>query len=151
MWTVDLQCRRLGETDKWDGCFVFRRIADFDFLVIALMRLRRAAVLAGTIDIIRATIGEALGNFDSAVPQLKRCRDVAEHIDDYAVDRGKDRSIGRTGLEVFVLEDTGGTVTWLGNALNATVARSAAKQLFDAIKGASGAFPSIAYPPLEDA
>jgi hypothetical protein len=43
---------------------------DFDSLVVALMRLRRAAVLAGIVPEITDPVTTALGEFDSALPNL---------------------------------------------------------------------------------
>jgi hypothetical protein len=45
-WSVHLQYRRLESSDPEDAAFVLRRWADFDFMIVALIRLRRAAQLA---------------------------------------------------------------------------------------------------------
>ena len=59
-------------------------------------------------------------------------RDVAEHIDDYAIDSGKDRSISRKSLEVA--SSDGETWQWLGFEIDASKALSASIALFGAVK-----------------
>lgn len=86
LWTVDLQRRRINSDVPEDNKFILRRWSDFDFLVVALIRLRRAAQLAAKVPQIRAKMDAALKKFDVALPHLKKMRDVAEHIDDYALD-----------------------------------------------------------------
>jgi hypothetical protein len=67
-------------------------------------------------------------------------RDVAEHIDDYAIDQGRQRSIPRQALEVSFLRDGGSTLEWLGCRLNTHEALQASQRLFQAIKDAEVAF-----------
>ncbi|WP_144007161.1 hypothetical protein [Pelomonas sp. KK5] len=140
VWSVDLQCRRLRSTEPEDEVFLFRKWADFGFLVVALTRLRRAASLAAELPEIRLLVQPALRQFDLSVPDLKRMRDVAEHIDDYALDRGRSRSVARNSLEVSSLNDDGPTLEWLEARLNAEEALHAAQRLFRAIQEASSAF-----------
>jgi hypothetical protein len=141
MFAVDLQVRRLQSAEPEDGRFVFREWFDFDSLVVALTRLRRAAVLAANIPEIEPPMKGALKEFDSSLPALKRLRDVAEHFDDYAVDKGRNRAVGRKDLEVSDIDLDGPTLSWLGVQLNASAARDAAAQLFSAIRAAASTFP----------
>lgn len=120
--------------------FVFRRWSDFDFLIVTLTRLRRAAKLAATVPEIKAMLLIALNEFDLALPNLKKLRDVAEHIDDYALDNGRERSISRKALEVSFISLDGPTLEWLGHQLNAQDALHAAQKLFQAIQDASSVF-----------
>jgi hypothetical protein len=91
MWSIELQCRRLEAVEPEDGEFVLRKWADFDFLIVALTRLRRATRLAARIPQLQASLGTALVQFDKALPDLKKMRDVSEHIDDYAIDQGRQK------------------------------------------------------------
>jgi hypothetical protein len=141
---IDLQCRRLSSSEPEDSVFIFRKWADFDFLTVALTRLRRAAKLAAGIPELQVSLGAALAEFDAALPHLKRMRDVAEHIDDYAVDRGRERSIARQSLEVSFMSNDDSTIEWLGARLNSQEALKASQRLFEAIKEASRAFTSRA-------
>ena len=92
--------RGLKTSEPEDGEFIFRRWADFHFLIVALTRLRRATTLAAKVPTLTSAMQNALTNFDAALPTLKKMRDIAEHFDDYATDRGRDSSISRGTLEV---------------------------------------------------
>ena len=83
----------LHSIEPEDSAFVFRKWADFGFLIVALTRLRRAASLAANLPEAKSVLGKALKEFDASLPDLKRMRDVAEHIDDYAIDQGRQRSV----------------------------------------------------------
>jgi murein L,D-transpeptidase YcbB/YkuD len=138
VWTIVLQHRRLRTREPEDGEFLFRRWADFQFLIVALTRLRRAGVLATKVPVIEKDIRAALHEFDVALPDLKKMRDIAEHFDDYAVDEGRNRQVSRKSLEVGVIGET--TFQWLGSELNADVALNASRRLFNAIQVAQSAF-----------
>jgi hypothetical protein len=139
VWTALLQRRRLSGHEPEDDDFLFRRWADFQFFIVALTRVRRAAALAAKIPIISNDIERGIQEFDAALPMLKNMRDVAEHFDDYALDRGRLKSVSRKGLEVGVVSDT--IFQWLGYELNADVALKAAQRLFQRIKLAQASFP----------
>jgi hypothetical protein len=132
LWTIDLQRRRLNSDEPDDDQFVLRKWSDFHFLVVALTRLRRAVALAAKCPRLIGQIGTALETFDAALPHLKKMRDVAEHIDDYAVDDGKDRSVSRKSLEVGSC--AGATWQWLGFYTDVDHALSASITLFEALK-----------------
>jgi hypothetical protein len=141
VWTVALQRRRLRTDEPEDGEFVFRRWEDFQFLIVALTRLRRAAVLAATVQLIRSDILAALAEFDVTLPMLTKMRNVAEHFDDYAVDKGRDRSVRRGSLEVGAFGEI--EFDWLGHVINADVALKAARQLFQTIVRVQSSFPKF--------
>lgn len=134
MWTVALQRRRLKTDEPEDAEFLFRRWADFQFLIIALTRLRRAALLAAKVPALIKAMQDALTNFDAALPKLKRMRDIAEHFDDYALEKGRDSGVSRDSLEVGVIGNS--VFQWLGHELNADAAVSAAHQLFNDVQQA---------------
>jgi len=142
LWAIDLQCRRLRSSEPEDTAFVFRKFIDFEFLIVSLTRFRRAIKLASNIPEIKLTIISALIEFDSTLPQLKKLRDVAEHIDDYAIDKGRDSSIERKQLEVSCLGEGENDVTlsWLGHEINIGDALRASNNLFDVIKNVSIVF-----------
>ena len=79
----------------------------------------------------------AIEEFDSTLPGLKRFRNVAEHIDDYALDRGREQSVCRRSLEVASFDAEGPTLHWLGFFLNARQALQASEHLFAAIQDGS--------------
>lgn len=132
MWTVSLQSRRLKTSEPEDEEFIFRRWSDFHFLIVALTRLRRAATLATKIQRIESNIKDALKEFDLELPNLKTMRDVAEHIDDYAVDSGINKDISRKSLEVSKYNST--KFEQLGFQLDTEDAIKASHKLFNAIR-----------------
>lgn len=137
VWTIALQVRRLRSKEPEDGDFHFRKWADFQFLIVALTRLRRAAVLAGKVPTINRDIQSSIQQFDTALPKLKDMRNIAEHFDAYAMEEGKmsgQDGISRRGLEVGVISDT--SFQWFGHTLNSDTAMKAADKLFEAIKRA---------------
>jgi hypothetical protein len=141
MWKVALQRRRIETAEPQDNDFLFRRWADFDFLIVSLSRLRRAACLAATIPELQSQISLALAAFDADLPGLNSMRNVAEHVDDYALDRGRKKSVARQGLEVSTLTDDGITLHWLGHSLNADDAIRAGQALFKSIQDALPSVP----------
>jgi hypothetical protein len=42
-----------------------------------------------------------------------------EHIDDYALDEGRKKSVARQSLETTMIKPEGPTLRWLGTTLNA--------------------------------
>lgn len=140
VWTIHLQCRRLTSVEPEDSDFLFRKWADFEFLVVALSRLRRAAALAARVPEIASRLTSAIARFDSSLPHLKTMRDVAEHFDDYALDRGRKSEIHRQQLEVSGMSMDGATLEWLGGSLNIEQASAASDSLFAEIKEAASAF-----------
>ena len=139
MHSVALQVRRLRSAEPEDVTFIFRKWSDFDFLVVSLMRLRRSVQLACELSQVKPALESALHEFDERLPGLKQARDVAEHVDDYALDRGHRKSISRFGLETSSLNARGPTLTWLGARVNANVALRAAERLFLAMQTAKNA------------
>lgn len=133
---VALQRRRLQSDAPEDEAFIFRRWADFQFLIVSLRRLRRAGVLATKPEASRPTIKRAIGAFDEALPHLHKMRNVGEHVDEYAIEKGHDRSVSRRALQVGRFDST--TLEWLGGDLNADDALVAAESLYRAIKDALG-------------
>jgi len=104
--------------------------------IVALTRLRRAAVLAAKVPAIKDAITAGLAEFDAALPMVKNMRDVAEHFDDYALDKGRRPGISRKSLEVGAFSDT--VFNWLGHELDADVALSAGERLFMSMKNCQG-------------
>jgi hypothetical protein len=142
VWTVALQHRRLRTREREDGEFFLRRRADFEFLIVALTRLRRAGVLATKVPMIKSMTDVALKEFDAVLPMLKKMRDIAEHFDEYAMDDGRDRNVSRKGLEVGVAGET--LFQWFEFELDADVALEAARKLFKSIQLAKA---SLVDPP----
>ena len=75
--------------------------------------------------------------FDKALPDLKKMRDVAEHIDEYAYDAGRHASVARRQLEVSGIDGQDDRrLHWLGSELSTRTAMGAAEALFAVISAA---------------
>lgn len=140
MWTVSLQCRRLRSIEPEDTEFVLRRWADFELLVVALIRLRRAATIVLAASQTASQLRASIAAFDQTLPGIKIQRDVTEHIDEYAIDSPKrhHKSVTRQALEVGVIDES--HFSWLGRTLSVPSALSAAESLFQAIQSATKSF-----------
>jgi hypothetical protein len=142
---VALQRRRLQSTEPEDETFVFRQWADFQFFIVGLRRLRQAALLAARPKATEAAIESAIAEFDEALPDLRKkqslvqkLRNVGEHIDEYAVERGRDRNVRRRELQAGAVDAT--TLDWLGERLDSDDALAAAERLYGAIKDARSTY-----------
>jgi hypothetical protein len=140
VFAIALQCRRLNKAEPVDETFVARKWYDFEFLLLALIRLRRIAQHVANLPELTPVLAPALAEFDMALPGLRLMRNVAEHVDDYAFDKGHNPGVTKEMLEVSTLESDGPTLTWLGASLNATRALHAAEMLFQAIQNAGAAY-----------
>ena len=137
MFTVALQRRRVRSSEPEDDVFAMRWWADLQFFIVALRRLRRAAELAGRVAAVKDSLTVALQDFDHALPQLMRMRNVGEHIDDYAVDSPERRhkNVNRQALQVGTWDGT--TYEWLGESLNVDLAHDVAQTLFAVVYSAA--------------
>jgi hypothetical protein len=117
---------------------MLRKLSDFQFLIFALVRLRRTAELASKVPLLAEGMKSALLKFDTALPHLKVMRDVIEHVDDYALNKGKNKNVKRRSVEVGGYDDT--VFQWLGHELNAHEAMEAAQSLFKDMQAAQSFF-----------
>lgn len=138
MRAILMQIRRVQGEEPEDAEWLLRVGMDYQFLVVALWRLRMAASMVRP---YAAAVDDALTSFDQALPDLKRMRDVAQHIDEYAVDgpgrrhkRTDGSRLGRRSLEVEVLGND--RYHWLGGTIEVRQAREAAQRLYSAIRQA---------------
>jgi hypothetical protein len=130
-WTISLQCRRIRSSEPEDDQFLFRQWADYVFLINALSRLRKVAVLASKVPPIKAHIKKAIIEFDQVIPGLATMRNTLEHVDKYALDLGRNAKISRRALEVGKISDE--QLEWLGCILKTKDAMKATALLFKAI------------------
>ena len=136
-YMVLLQRRRLQTIEPEDEVFVFRWWADLQFLIIALHRLRRWAHLAADVPSVSNDLQVAIREFDNALPDLAKMRNVGEHIDDYAVDHPKKRrhrDVDRRQLQVGKWD--GKVFRWLESSPNVDDALKAAEKLLQAVREA---------------
>ena len=78
--TINLQYRRLNSDEPEDNYFAFRKWADIHFFLIALLKLKKSALIALTIKEISPCIQKAINNFDRKLPRIQTMRNVLEHI-----------------------------------------------------------------------
>jgi len=76
MFTIALQVRRLDFLEPEDENFVFRKHSDWDFLIVSLYRLQRAAQIATATERSVTEVIPALVQFRKQVPGLKTMHDV---------------------------------------------------------------------------
>jgi hypothetical protein len=100
-----------------------------------LRRLRRVAELAKQVPAVEEHVQRALIEFDRAVPSLQTMRNVGEHVDVYALDRGRDKTISRRELQIG--KWVGTTFHWLGAQLDIERAMTASEELLNAMRNAA--------------
>jgi hypothetical protein len=150
MFTVSLQYRRWRGTEPEDTTFLFRRQADFQFLLVALRKMRQAATILPSASVatqqhlrlLPATeqptamveaIRKAVDTFDTAVPNLMLFRNVSEHLDEYMLGLGRARSVHPGQTQVWSWDD--GVVEWVGqDSFDVDKAVRAAEDLFIAMQ-----------------
>jgi hypothetical protein len=96
--------------------------ADFEFLIGALSRLRKAVALAGTIEGLAAPISDALAEFDARLPTVRELRNIGEHVDEHA--------LGPRWAELEGASWTGEAFHWLGSRVSLVEAQRASTELF---------------------
>jgi hypothetical protein len=135
-WMVALQVRRLQTVEPEDADFLSRQMADFQFLIVALTRLRKAALVAQSVPAVSRQVTSAIAAFDAALPGMSKMRNVGEHVEDYALDsaRRHDKTVDRRMLQVAGWDEN--TFTWLGEQLSVAAVQPAARELYLALKDA---------------
>jgi hypothetical protein len=135
---VAMQIDRIRKPVGRNEEFVLRPVAEFQFLCVSHVRLRRAAALAATIPAIQPQIQSAIASFDGAIPRLATLRNVAEHFDDYLQAKGRDKSLTpsefRSGLQVSRWSES--SFCWFDVELKFDDCLAAAYTLFRSIKQA---------------
>ena len=134
MWVVALQYRRLRTGKPVDDDFIFQYQADLEFLMVALRRLRRAAELAARVPFAQSALCAAIRDFDQALPDLVKMRNVSEHFDDYILNNQRRRHRDVQSGQLLVNRWDGTQYEWLGGSLNIDTAHQAAEKLFLAVK-----------------
>jgi hypothetical protein len=147
MFTVALQLRRVASDEPEDSVFVLRRWVDWQFLIVALRRLERAALLAAKTPTGARFVDPALSAFRREIPGLTTMRNILEHFDDYSLDAGRNTAIGRRQLQSGTL--SGEQFLWLGHTLEADHVKATAEALYESVRSAVRRLPRV--PQAEDA
>lgn len=143
---IALQIRRVRGTEPEDKEWWARTWLDFQFLIVVLWRMRQAGVIAAAAQFRSEEIVNALAQFDAALPDLKRMRDVAQHFDKYALDGsrrrhtrpGRTAKVGRRLLEVGSFHETG--IRWIDGFLDFTASSDASWDLYRTIQDVRNGF-----------
>ena len=129
---VKLQISRINEELQNDEFFIMRNFVDFEFLLIALFRLRRAACAIKSIPIAREAIQQVIENYDKRLPDLKKLRNISEHYDAYLLKEGEDGTIDKEAIRASFLTKCrlNATIEWMGYTMNLNECMTAAEELF---------------------
>lgn len=110
---------------------------DLHFLLVALVRLRRCVSRLGSrVPELQPLLSGHLTRFDAVAPWLSKLRNVSEHIDEYNLDDGWDKSVSRRQVQNWYMDSSaGGTLIWgwLGERLDVAAAEQAALALYRAM------------------
>ena len=128
MYSISLQRRRVEIIEPEDDEFIMRRWVDIQFLISGLVRLRKCVLIASQVPEAKIAISQAVEEFDKRLPALQNLRNVVEHIDEYAIDQGRNKSMSRGQVQVGSI--IGAELNWLGPRLDLDEAKSAAEQLY---------------------
>ncbi|MDQ1087191.1 hypothetical protein [Siphonobacter sp. SORGH_AS_1065] len=141
IFTIELQHRRLQTAEAEDEEFIFRWMSDLEFLIIALIRLQKAAFIAASVPSVKKKINRAIAEFNQSLPDLKKMRDVIAHIDDYALNKERrTHNVGRTELQVG--QWNGSIYKWIGGELDVDKAVIEAIKLFKTVCEVHDGYPS---------
>ena len=127
VWSVELQIQRITSQKLDIPDFVMQPIIDFHFLVTALSRLKNSAELASKV----IDITDGIRQFDLSLPDLRKVRNVLEHIDEYREGKGRNKEVARNAILTINFE--GQHIHWLGYKINIEEAMSASQLLYSAI------------------
>jgi hypothetical protein len=107
---------------------------DLHFLLVALVRLQRCVNRVGAnIPGLSASLDQRASIFEREIPSLRKLRNVSEHIDEYNLDAGRNRSVSRRQVQTWAFDtnDDGGLVwRWLGETLDVRRSQEAAVALY---------------------
>jgi len=129
---VALQLRRLATNEPEDVEFWDRMWADWEYLIVSLRRLERAAraVWLATSD---EAVNIELTRFHQRLPSLKHFRDIGEHWDDYVLNNPKRHVRHFTAWDLDMKVVSPSLIGWLGHTLEAADVRVAAADLFQVV------------------
>ncbi|GEM_PF-3206462 len=126
IWGVELQIKRLFGENEIDE-FVLQPVVDFHFLVTSLNRLRQAAGMVSKISDISSNINK----FDLQIPDLRTIRNILEHIDEYRVGKGRNKTVPKDCFQTILFGKN--SINWAGYEINTSEALKASQELFATI------------------
>lgn len=131
VYGVELQVNRLRRNENEITDFVMQPIIDFHFLITALSRLHQSAQLVSTI----FDISSAINKFDSNLPDLRSIRNLLEHIDEYRLGKGHNKSVPKETYQTICFDNN--LVKWASYEIDMELALQSSGELFMDIKNKS--------------
>ncbi|MEW8521640.1 MAG: hypothetical protein AB2552_01165 [Candidatus Thiodiazotropha endolucinida] len=128
VWGVELQIKRLNSQKNEISEFVMQPVVDFHFLIVALTRLRQAASLVSKISDIKS----AIATFDNAIPDLRTVRNILEHIDEYRIGKGNNKSVPKDSFQTIIFGKE--SIRWVNYEINLKSAMKASSDLYAVIR-----------------
>ena len=140
VWSINLQARRIRDSEPEDAQFVFRRWMDYHYLIIALSRLRETAQHLLSIVALKDKMQPSIEHFEAEFPWLRDLRNVVAHFDEYPIGKGKNKELRKEGMEVATI----GTdcLRWLNFEIRPEQAVKEGAALFHAIQTCAEVFTS---------
>ncbi len=138
---VAMQISRVRQEVSVSDQFVMRPFVDFEFLLVALVRLRRAACAIRKVPVAREAMQQAIKEYSDRLLALKNLRNITEHYDDYLLERERiykaDQSDPRaktirSGLLTKTMSQE--SIEWMKCSMNLNEIMAAAEALFEEIK-----------------
>ena len=129
---VAMQISRVRQEVSASDQFVMRPFVDFEFLLVTLVRLRRAACAIRKMPVAREAMQQAIKEYDKRLPALKDLRNITEHYDDYLLKQGRIANADRAGLLTKIMSPE--SIDWMGYSMNLNESMAAAEALFQEIK-----------------
>ncbi len=138
---VAMQISRVRQEVSASDQFAMRPFVDFEFLLVTLVRLKRAACAIRKIPCAREAMQQAIKEYDKRLPALKNLRDITEHYDAYLLKKGQISRADREGLLAKTIREglltktmSPESVDWMGYRMNLSESMAAAETLFQKIK-----------------
>ena len=129
---VAMQISRVRQKVSDSDQFVMRPFADLEFLLVTLVRLKRAACAIREVPVAREAMQQAIKEYDKRLPALKDLRNITEHYDDYLLEQGRISKVDRSGLLTKTMSPE--SIDWMGYRMNLNEIMAAAEALFQEIK-----------------
>ena len=138
VFAVVTQISRVREECADAELFVMRQFVEFEFLLVALTRLRRAAGVINLFPYTESNLSQAMAKYDERLLGLKQWRNITEHYDDYLLNIGRDKKLDpktiRSGYMTKCMSYD--SVEWMGFKFELDECLAAAEELYISMKAA---------------
>ncbi len=111
----------------------FRYDVDFNFFLISVNRFLRALELYTKVSnkqVSNRIINTAISEYKNRFPFTRKLRNFVEHFDDYLLNKGKDKTLSKGGLQVYSISNDWGTLEWMGYSIDINKIYKESRKLF---------------------